>query len=184
MRDATLQVERMTQGGAEPPRQRSSLPSAGRWARITEGEDGKYSWIGLKPNDEDSLIEDESWGKGDHTKDEGYAVEARHQSPFVLDGSDVWLTPAKGMSYFLFDYNPGVQWVKSFDSINFPARSSTTPGEGTLTFMEMDESGHFAEGQERKVFNGYKQSIQLNSSKLAQVQFGLEGKWWITGVDC
>lgn len=184
MAASTVGWERANQNGRPLANRRPVSRSTGIWAKTKEGEEGKYSWIAMKPNEDGELEEDEDWGSGDHTKDEGYAVEIRYGSEYVLEGSIVWLMPASGQNFYVFDYVPGTQWVKSSATINFPARDSQEPGEGTLKFMELDEDGHFAEGQEMKVFNGYKDVVELSSSKLAQVDFGLEGKWWIVGADC
>lgn len=100
---ATLFVESLRRNS--PSGGNRSLPkSLGFWAKITGSDEGKHSWIGLKPEEDGSLVEDEFWGTGDHTELTGYAIEVNGST--VAEDTVVWLVPAIVQGFYLFQDRP------------------------------------------------------------------------------
>lgn len=182
----TKYVEGQPRNNPRNNRKPSQNVALGFWAKITDSDDnGKYSWEAMKPNSSQELEVDTDWGQGSHSNPEGYAVEAKNKSKWVLDDSIVFMWPAKTEEYYLFDYMPGVIVAKLLESETISERLSATPGYGDITYEKYDGST-FTDGQVITVYNPFRTEILADSENDLYVEaaFGDGGVWWLIAVDC
>lgn len=193
---ATQTVERWSKNSSGRPRF-SNGPTPGRWAKIKNGENGKYSWVSVKLGDDGFMEEDEAWGKGDHTKDGEFAVEAQWRSKFVPNGSIVWITPGPGRDCFLFEYAPGILICRLPASTTISRRqdfgASSRPGSGTVEILKVNNGANpdtdlddefEGTGTTIKVFNWTKTAIGGSTARPVIVEFGTGGRFWLIGDEC
>lgn len=176
--------ERSVKNTTRPP-SGPTYTNEGRWAKITEHQDEKYSWVGCRFVDGVGFESDEKYGKGNHEEKAGYAVEARYRSTKVLQHAVVWLTPAysQGVSYYIFDYNPGVRHARVIT-----APKTITEGMNTTHTVQMIKlnrsNWQWDEDQEIAVRNPWSTDITIDSTTMIIQLAFTEGEWLITGVDC
>lgn len=200
--DATLYIERASRNSPSGKGQGPTLSPLGRYAKIKAGEDGKYSWVAVKHNSDGEIEEDEEWGTGSHeapSEDEeatGYAIESRWKSTSVIFGDIVWITPAMGQDFYVFDYNPSVRLAKITDADEITAREDETPGEGEVKVLVYDTdddlfSVALDDDDEEitvTVKNPFRTVIEIpdgdaETELYLQMEFR-DGQWWVTGVEC
>jgi len=192
--EATLYIERSSRNNPSGKGQGPTLSPLGRYAKIKAGEDGKYSWVAVKHNADGEIEEDDEWGSGDHTEDTGYAIESRWKSESVIFGDIVWITPAMGQDFYIFDYSPSVRLGKITDTDEITAREDETPGEGEVTVLvyEDDEITEALDDDDDEITvtvkNPFRSKIEIpdgdeEEELYLQMEFR-DGEWWVTGVEC
>ncbi|MEX1040185.1 MAG: hypothetical protein WDZ51_06130 [Pirellulaceae bacterium] len=150
----------------------------GRYIKITDGEDFKYSWKPVSFNEDGNASVEDDWEDGDHTIDYGYAVEVLHKSEYVLKDSIVWAIPCPGNDYFIFEYHPGICHAVL-------EAGEVIPADGSAEVkLSLDGSSEYEETI--MVFNGYGKNIETDGTNDVglQIGYGDRGKWWLVGVDC
>lgn len=159
-------------GGANP-----------RLVKLTEQNNGSYSWVGMTLNDQGNLIENPDL-VGLHSDENDRAIELRTKSPYCVIGDIVYLTRGKGdFSCWVFDYNPGTRFATTTGEIS--AGDPTDPGWGyanikyfdneTLTTKTTDEQYEINNYFQRKVRGGGTITISWDIRN---------GRWWVIGADC
>lgn len=180
---AVLTVEREYSSTAGEQRKGKGAPFTGFWAKITSStlNNKKYSWEKLEAKDNQTFASRTDWGTGDNTKDTGYAVEV-NESKYVLKDSIVWLEPAFGQDYFVFQYNPGVRLAKTGGAA-IAAVSGNTLGSATVSVWKVANGVRFDTNLDIKAFN-------TSESEIAEETFvhitynTIDGIWYVTWEDC
>lgn len=145
--------------------------SGGFWAKITDSNEGRYSWTALKIEN-GNFVEDENWGKGSHNDDGGFAAE-KHQSKYVLKGSIVWLEVFPTEHVYIFDYSASKIATLTTD---ITARTGSTLGHGTVSVEVADEENLIAENVTVKVFNYKDSPLKLGAVARVLITF-VDGQW-------
>jgi hypothetical protein len=188
---AVIGWERHTQNPRTPRGRHGAGNPLGFWAKITDTDEdrisGKYSWKAIKFKDDGSFEEFEEWGKGSHEDQTGFAREAIYDSVYVLKKSIVWMEPALGQDYYIFQYNPGPIWATIEGEDTIPARSGNEPSSVTVTVFEVGPKPYLlTEGESIDAYNCYSKAIDIPIDKKLRLElnFGTGGLLWIVGADC
>lgn len=180
--EAIVQYERTNIGGTTNAQRTKGGLAISWWAKIT-GSDGSgyYSWEALKPDDDGSLIEDDNYPTGDHSADEGWAVEATG-SKWVITGDIVHIIPVAIKPYFIFEYHPGVKMAKFTGTID--AGSDAAPGKGSATVRTFDGTS-YTDGSAIDVFNPWSTELDSTNTPGSRIQLSFgESVWWVSGANC
>lgn len=167
-------VERGPKNTARIPAKPVGPVTDGFWAEIMTGADGKYSWRAVGFNDLEWENKATEWGEGDHTADNGYAVEAQWQSRYVLQGSKVFLQPAVTQDHYLFNYAPGGIIVVSTSVIT--AGTTGQLGSGTATVYITEPDGSYTSSVSTTVFN--QAEFDIETTKILQCKY-CSGLWLV-----
>ena len=180
---AVLTVEREYSSTAGEQRKGKGAPFTGFWAKITSStlNNKKYSWEKLEAKDNQTFASRTDWGTGDNTKDTGYAVEV-NESKYVLKDSIVWLEPAFGQDYFVFQYNPGVRLAKTGGAA-IAAVSGDTLGSATVSVWKVVNGVRSDTNLDIKAFNTSESEIAEDT--FVHITYNtIDGIWYVTWEDC
>lgn len=197
--NATLYVEKVSKNTPSKIKGTGLQSQQGFFARITAGDSSrpgeqtsstaKYSWEAVKHKTDLTWILDPDWGTGDHAQSQGYAVESKFRSKYVLIGDIVYLYPAKstdGSDYYVFDYNPTTKIGTVNISVSASARVGTTLGFcSSFNINDIDGTADvlFPSANSLNVFNWTGTAVNLIASKYYVVNWS-DGRWVLTGAEC
>lgn len=158
-------------------------PYIGFYAKITAvgTESDKYSWERLEANTNRTFTVNSQWGSGDRTSDTGYATEV-NGSKFVLKDSIVWLVPAFGQDYFVFEYSPSARIAKTGGS-TIAAATDGTLGNGLVSVYKVTSGTRTDTNFDIKAYNTMGSEIAADT--WIQITYNqIDGIWLITAEDC
>ncbi len=188
---AVITVEREYSSTAGEQRRGKGAPYLGFYAKITAGSppDKKYSWEKIEYKADGTWASKSEWGTGDRTKDTGYAVESMYQSGYVPVGSIVWMYPAPGQDYFLFEFE-GRPRLARVGPNDIPAKSGSTLGKGIGFFekqvvdnVELDDKSPAS----MQFYNPSAEPVKASSSSESVTRIIVQmicGRWLIIWEDC
>lgn len=180
---AVITVEREYSSTAGEQRRGTGAPFTGFWAKITSStlNNKKYSWEKLEAKDNQTFASKTDWGTGDNTKDTGFAVEV-NESKYVLKDSIVWLEPAFGQDYFVFQYNPGVRLAKT-GSTEVDAATDTTLGYANVSVFKVANGSRTDTNLDIRAYNSASDTIKADT--WIQITYDvIDAIWLITAEDC
>lgn len=157
--------------------------SGGFWAKVGERDGKRYAWEKLKPL---PLDEEEVLGEGDYGEGstENQPAFETHGSEAVIEGDIVWLRPAMGEDYFVFDYTPGTRSVFTAEDIEkCDAGASRTMVSAEVDLYENEDGTLTSTGKTVEVFNWTRSEIKANRFLL--INYSPADKcWYIGSEDC
>ncbi len=121
------------------PQKKYTKSSVGFFAKITDGADGKYSWVAIKHKDDNTHEDIEDWGTGDHEEEQGFAVAAGGGYDDLND-TIVFLIPARGegTDYYVFGNATGNASAIFRLDTTIPARSGATLGYADISKVKLN----------------------------------------------
>jgi hypothetical protein len=182
-RDAVQGWEREFASLAGEHRVSKGAPYTGFFAKITENafDSKKYSWEKLEAKDDNTFANNTEWGKGDRTKDDGYAVEV-NGSKFVLKDSIVWLEPAFGQDYYVFQYSPGKRVAKT-EGTDIAGMSGNTYGFSTVSVYKNVNGVRTDTMEDVKVYNTSTESVAADT--YIHIMYSvIDACWFIDWEQC
>lgn len=174
-------VEGWTRNATDTARRRPTRGPLGFWAKIGQHTGKRYSWRQLEalPLDEtDVLGLSDDLGYGNKDDEAGFAFEITG-SETVLEGDIVWMMPAIGQDYYVFEYSPGSRFAKVGSSdINAGTLA-------TVTLLELDKTTHHLDYTTKTVqaFNWTSGKVKANRQIIISYSHH-DGAWAIVSEDC
>lgn len=198
MVNAVRRVEGMPTGGGGGHGAGGGFGPMGFWAKIKSRKpnDHRYGWEMVMATDpDDALYPDQMVEHSDHTldsaafddSDDRYAVEVYYRSAYVPIGSIVWMWPAYGQPYYLFEYLTAFRFFKvggtEISGATLTGTISITNGNAFLYKLN-GPTGLIPDSDDTatmKIHNSTETAVAADA--IVQCKM-IEGKWFVDVESC
>lgn len=166
--------------------------SSGKYVKLTDQNNGRYSWVGMRFDEQQNkLVEDSDYGTGDNKDEEGYAIEILNQSHDCLIGDIVMVYPVKGDVNCLGFYYDGrfalgkLELSNGYSNIGAGSIDYPTSGDVEAVLYKDNQTLSYQTSQRVTAKNAMTSEIKGNrgGTRMLYLTF-MGGSWWVTGAAC